>query len=183
MKPFSPSRESAAQTEQERWLTDELKPHEVALRGYLLNSFPSVDADEVIQESYVKLLKARTLGRIASVKAYFFSTARNTAITLFKRGKLYSETPVGELPSWRVLDSAPNPADIADSQHRLEMMGKALDQLPARCRDVMRLAVLEGMSNAEIADELGLAENTVRVHLARGIKRCADYLREQGERR
>jgi len=87
------------------------------------------------------------------------------------------------LPSWRVLDSAPNPADIADGQHRLEMMGKALDQLPARCRDVMRLAVLEGMSNAEIADELGLAENTVRVHLARGIKRCADYLREQGERR
>lgn len=183
MKSVRTARESSEQSEQERWLTDELKPHEVALRGYLVNSFPSVDADDVIQESYVKLLKARALGRITSVKAYFFSTARNTAITLFKRAKLYSETEVSELPPCRVLDTAPTPADVADSGHRLEMLVKALDQLPARCRDVMRLASLDGLSNEEIALKLKMSENTVRVHLARGIKKCADYLREQGEYR
>lgn len=183
MKSFPAARDSASQSEQTRWLANELKPHEVALRGYLLNSFPSVDADDVIQESYVKLLKARALGRIASVKAYLFSTARNTALTLFKRERLYSDTPVSDLPAWRVMDHAPDPAAVADAHQRLKIMGRALDRLPARCRDVMRLAVLGGLSNAEIARELNLAENTVRVHLARGIKKCADYLREQGERR
>lgn len=177
------TRDPSASIEQTRWFAEEVQPHEAALRSYLRNRFPSVDTDDVVQESYLKLLKARTAGKIASTKAYFFSIARNTAITLFHRGKIYSETPVSELPAWRVLDGGPNAADVADGHQRFELMSEAMRQLPPRCRDVLRLAVLRGLSNAEIARELGLAENTVRVHLARGIKKCADYLRQQGERR
>ena len=56
----------------------------------------------------------------------------------------------------------------------------ALDALPRRCAEVMRLAVVDGQSSAEIAARLGLAESTVRVQLARGIARCAGFLRERG---
>lgn len=173
----------AASIEQARWLAEEVQPHEAALRGYLRNSFPSVDVDDVVQESYLKLWKARTAGRIASSKAYFFSIARNTALTLFQRRKLYSDTPVSDLPGWRVLDGRPDASDVTDASQRHELMIEAITRLPPRCREVLRLAVLRGRRNAEIAVELGLAENTVRVHLARGIKKCADFLREQGEAR
>ena len=182
MSPRAKASELSASVDEGRWFSEEVQPHEAALRGYLRNSFPSVDVEDVVQESYLKLLKARAAGRIASTKAYVFSIARNTAISLFHRRRIYSETPVNELPGWRVLDGGPNAAEAAEAGQRFQLVTDALEHLPARCRDVLRLAVLRGQSNAEIAAALGMAENTVRVHLTRGIRKCADYLRERGAR-
>lgn len=168
--------------EHSRWFMKEVHPHEAAVRGYLRNRFPGVDVDDVVQESYLKLLRAKAAGKIASAKAYLFAVARNTAVTLGRRQTIYSATPLNELPDLRVLDGGPDAANAADASQRLALMRDAINQLPPRCRDVMRLAVLRGMGNAEIAAELGLSENTVRVHLGRAIKKCADFLRERGER-
>jgi DNA-directed RNA polymerase specialized sigma24 family protein len=44
---------------------------------------------------------------------------------------------------------------------------------------VLRLAVVCGLSTAEIAAELGMARATVRVQMARGIARCARFVREE----
>jgi len=165
-----------------RWFADEVHPHEAALRGYLRSAFPSLDVDDVVQESYLKLLRTRAAGRIASTKAYLFAIARNTALTLFHRRRIFSATPVSELPDSRVLDAGPDAAQALVARERFDLMSQAIAQLPHRCGEVMRLAVLRGCSNAEIAGILGLAENTVRVHLARGIAKCADYLRARGER-
>lgn len=165
-----------------QWFAEEVRPHEPALRGYLRNAFPSLEADEIMQESYLRLLRARAAGRIVSTKAYLFTIARNTARTLFRRRRLYAEFPVNELPDWRVLAPGPDAAEALVARERIELMSQAIAQLPDRCREVMRLAVVRGYSNAEIAVALGLSENTVRVHLARGIRKCAGYLRADGER-
>ena len=45
----------------------------------------------------------------------------------------------------------------------------------------MRLALVDGLGAIAIAEKLALSENTVRVQLARGIRKCADYLRALGE--
>ncbi len=166
-----------------QWFADEVQPHEPALRGYLRNAFPSLETDEIVQESYLRLLRAHAAGRIDSTKAYLFSIARNTARTLFRRRRLYADIPVNELPDWRVLAPGPDAAEALVARERIELMSQAIARLPDRCREVMRLAVVRGCSNAEIAAALGLSENTVRVHLARGLQKCAGYLRDKGERR
>lgn len=165
-----------------KWFAEEVQQHETALRGYLHSRFPSVDVDDVVQESYLRVFRARAAGRIASTKAYLFAIARNTAITLFQRRRIYSNTPVNELPDWRVLDGGYNAVQTLAASERFELMSQAIAELPDRCREVMRLAVEGGCTNAEIAQTLGLAENTVRVHLSRGIRKCAEFLRARGER-
>jgi DNA-directed RNA polymerase specialized sigma24 family protein len=45
----------------------------------------------------------------------------------------------------------------------------------------MVLALVDGLGAIAIAEKLALSENTVRVQLARGIRKCGDYLREKGE--
>ncbi len=159
------------------WFAAEVQQHEPALRGYLRARFPSLDADEVVQESYLKLLRARAAGGIASTKAYLFSIARNTALTLFRRRRIYADTPLNELPAWRVVADAPDAAETCAGRERHALIAAAIASLPDRCQEVMVLAVLRGCGNAEIAAVLGLSEHTVRVHLARGIRKCADYLR------
>jgi RNA polymerase sigma-70 factor (ECF subfamily) len=164
-----------------RWFAEEVQPHETALRGYLRSHFPSIETDDVVQESYLKLLKARTAGKVTSTKRYFFSVARNTALTIFRRRRIYSDIPVNELPEWRVLDGGPDAAETTDHHLRIALAVEAIGQLPGRCREICRLAAWERLAPSDIATRLGITESTVHVQLARGIMKCAAYLRECGE--
>ncbi|MEO6873588.1 MAG: sigma-70 family RNA polymerase sigma factor [Opitutaceae bacterium] len=170
-------------TDQTQWFSETVQPHESALRAYLQRNFPSTDADDVIQDSYVKLLRAKSSGTIVSAKAYLFSIARNTALNLFRRRRFFSDTPVNELPEWRVLDDRMDSAAAANAHQRLELALEVIDQLPRRCREILQLAVLERLAVPEIAARLGIAESTVYVQLARGVRKCAEHLRSRGEYR
>ena len=181
--PLSTSPASSASADQARWLAEEIQPHEAALRGYLRSKFPSIDTDDVVQESYLKILKSRTSVRVASAKAFLFTVARNTAINIFRRRQFYAETTVNELPSWRVLDGGRDAAESANAQFQLDLAIEAIAALPNRCREVVTLIVVDRLGYAEIAARLGLSEATVRVQTAKGIERIADYIREKGERR
>jgi RNA polymerase sigma-70 factor (ECF subfamily) len=177
-----PAPDPTVSPEQAHWFAEQVHPHETALRGYLRHQFPSVDADDVVQESYLKLLRARAAGQITSAKAYVFAIARHTALTLFhRRRQLYSEVPVNELPGWRVLDGGPDAAEATNARQRLALVADAVDALPPRCREIMHLALVDGLGAIAIAEKLALSENTVRVQLARGIRKCAEYLRARGE--
>lgn len=135
-----------------------------------------------MQESYLKLMRARVPGEIASTKAYFFAVARNTALTIFRRQKIYSETPVTDLPVWRVLDGGRNGAETTNDRQQFDLVIEVIGRLPRRCREIVNLAAVEGLCTAEIAARLSLSEATVRVQMARGILRISDYLAEKGEK-
>ena len=172
----------SASPDQVRLLNEEILPHEAALRGYLRHRFPSLDTDDVVQESYLRFLRARAVGRLASTRAYLFTIARHTALTLLHRRRLYSPAPLSELPASRVVSEAPDAAESLARAERHELMCQAIANLSDRCGEVMRLAVLRGCSNAEIAATLGITESTVRVHLVRGIRLCAEYLQQREAR-
>ncbi len=163
-----------------RWFHEEVQPHEPALRSYLRNRFPSIDADDVVQESYLRLLKVKAAGGVACAKAYVFAIARNTALAVFRRRKFISDVPVNELPDWSILDDGPDAAAITNARQQFALAEAAVEHLPARCREIIRLAAFEGLSPREIAQRLEIAESTVYVQLARGFKKCAEYLRERG---
>ena len=173
---------SAGAVDAERWFAEEVRPHESAVRGYLQNRFPSIDADDVLQESYLKLLRLPFTGRISSAKAYFFAIARNTASRVLRRSRLFSPVRVNELPDTCLVDVGQNGAELANAHQRHALVIAAIDRLPPRCREVLHLAVLQAKSPAEIARALRISENTVRVQMARGIKTCSHYLRTKGER-
>lgn len=180
--PFPRATDAPVSKVQEtEWLISEARAHEPALRGYLQRNFPSLDTDDVVQESYLKLLKARAAGTIASGRAYFFSIARNTALTLFRRNRFYSPTPLNELPESYGVDQGCDAAEAANAHQQYDLVIQAMGRLPLRCREILSLAVLHGLSNAEIAGRMGIAETTVRVQMARGISKCVEYMREKGE--
>ena len=56
---------------------------------------------------------------------------------------------------------------------RLEV---AVERLPPRYRDAVKLSRIEGLSRSEIALRMGLAESTVSTYLAEGLAELADIL-------
>jgi RNA polymerase sigma factor (sigma-70 family) len=172
----------APQSSPSEWFAEKLRPHEPALRGYLRSRFPSLDADDVLQESYLKLLRAGARTPIACTRAYLFAIARNTALTLFRRGRIFSDTPINELPDSLVLDPAADAAAITQRHQQLDLVAAAIAGLPGRCREIVTLALVEGLAHGEIARRLGLAPATVRVQVARGVQRIAEHLRRADRR-
>lgn len=164
-----------------RWFAEEVQPHEGALRSYLRSVFPRFpDIDDLVQESYARLLRAKELGRVSYAKAFLFTTARNAALDFFRRSKIAPIDAVADLAELSVVEDKPDAAEAVNKQQELELLSAAVQTLPDRCRQVLTLRLLYGLSHREIAAELGIAENTVKVQLAKGMRRCADYFHERG---
>src|SRR3954467_7110595 len=72
-----------------RWFDEEVRPHAAALRAWLRARFPSLlDPDDLVQESYLRLLRARKSGAVANTRAFLFTTARNVALDLVRRNRV-----------------------------------------------------------------------------------------------
>jgi RNA polymerase sigma factor (sigma-70 family) len=164
-----------------RWFADEVQPHESALRRWLRGLYPSLpDVDDIVQESYVRLIRARAAGRVGYAKAYLFTTARNFALDLFRRSQVVSFEPVASLGESFVIDDSPGVAEAVSRQQELALLAEAVRALPHRCRQVLTLRLLYGLSHKEIAAELRLSEHTVKAQLAKGMRRCAEYFEARG---
>ncbi len=164
-----------------RWYLDEVQPHESALRGWLRRKFgaPS-DVDDIVQESYLRLLRAREGGKITCVRAYLFGIAHHVAVELFRRRRVLREITGADLHEPRLVDEGADVVERVSAQEELVLATEALKALPERCRTIVILRSFHGYSYREIAAQLGVAEETVRVQMARGIKKCAQFLRERG---
>jgi DNA-directed RNA polymerase specialized sigma24 family protein len=84
MPPSEPTRLPAPSLS--RWFAEEVQPHEPALRAYLQARFPTLgDHDDLVQETYTRLLRAQGNGGVRYPKAFLFTAARNAALDLFRR--------------------------------------------------------------------------------------------------
>jgi RNA polymerase sigma factor (sigma-70 family) len=168
--------------EELHWFNSEVKPHEPALRAYLQKRFPVLsDHDDLVQEAYTRMLNARRSGRQIRVKAFLFTITRNLAIDMFRRRKkaLYHE-PLDESVDMVSLEESADVSVATEREHRHAVLVDAIATLPDRCREVMMLRHLEGLHYKEIGERLGIAPNTVKVHLVKGVRDCATYFRKHG---
>ncbi|MDP3072189.1 MAG: sigma-70 family RNA polymerase sigma factor [Opitutaceae bacterium] len=171
---LAPPRES-------RWFAEEIRPHEVALRAYLRGRFPMVhEVDDLVQETYARLLSARATGRATLTRAYMFVVARNLALDLIRRRRTVKIEFLGNVEELSVVEERPDAAEILSHEQELALLADAMRALPARCGEILRLRRIEGLSHRAIADRLGIAEGTVNAQLAIGVIRCRRYLCAHG---
>ena len=168
-------------SEQDRWFSEEVKPCEPALRAYLLKRFPSLpDHDDLLQETYTRLLRARETGRLTYAKAFLFTAARNVAIDMFRRRRTVQHEAISEFAVQPPLEESPGIVESLDRQQRREVLIQAVASLPERCRQVMMLRHLDGLSYKEIAGRLAISPETVKVHMIKGVRDCTAFFKHHG---
>lgn len=164
-----------------KWFAEEVQPHEASLRSYLRRLFPRFpDVDDLVQESYARLIRAQTTGRVSYVKAFLFTTARNVALDCLRRKQVVSIESVADLAELPIEADEPDVAAAINKQDQLTLLASSVRALPDRCRQVLTLRLMYGYTPKQIAAELGITESTVKVQLAKGMRRCVQYFEERG---
>ena len=173
---------TAAAQRHEHWFAEEVQAHEPVLRAYLHRKFPTLsDVDDLVQESYFRVMRARMKGTLRSAKGFLFETARNAAFDVFRRQRpTVSLDAVVEFDGLSVLEDRPDAAEIVSRDEELALLAEAIESLPNACRQILKLRKIYGLSHKAIAAKLGISERTVNVQVGRGVKRCVDYLEQRG---
>lgn len=168
-------------SEQARWFAEHVLPHEADLRGWLQAQFPTLgDVDDVVQDSYQRLLRVHGTGPVANPRAFVFVTARNFALNQLRRLRRERRDPWIEVELAATLADGANTAESLASAEELGLLVQAIQGLPARCREVMTLRKIYGLSQKEVAARLGIAEHTVEAQSRIGLRKCSEFFRQHG---
>ncbi len=148
------------------------------LRAWLASRFPHLaEIDDIIQDAYTHVLAAHARGTaMQSPKAFLFATARNRAIDLLRAAATHRTEALAENDALNVLDDADGIPETVARNQELELLTQAIQSLPARCRQVLTLRRLYGLSQKEIAARLGISENTVEGQVTIGVRKCTEFL-------
>ena len=168
------------QSDPTQWFTVELAPHEPALRAYLHGLVNPSDIDDLVQETYARLLRAHARGPVEHPRGLLFATARNAARDLFRRRTTANTIPITDFVASRVFDSAPNAAETASRQQETDLLATAIAELPPRCREILVLRKFENLSHREIAEKLGISVHTVEAQLTKALHRCEEFFARHG---
>jgi len=164
-------------SEQARWFSENLQPHEKDLRSWLRRRFPALDSiDDVIQEAYLRALTTQESEDLRCPRAFLFRTAKNLSLNHLKSHEVSRKIPYEETAFSDVVSDAEDPRDtIARNQER-EIMKAAIQSLPQRCRQIMTLNKVYGLSQKDVAKRLNIAPSTVCDQIAIGVAKCTDYV-------
>lgn len=185
MKGSSPRQPDGAD-DAARWFTEQVQPHESALKSWLHARFPwLLEVDDIVQESVLRLWRRRSDASrqpLRSPKNALYAIARNAAIDAARRRAVVEIDSVADIEQLSVLDSA-DVVETVSTRQELEFLADALRELPTRCRQVLTLTKIYGYREREVAERLGVSEHTVRTQVVRGMERCTEYLRRRGVKR
>jgi len=158
--------------------------HTGHLRRFFRRNTPNPsDALDLAQEVYVRLLQAGDAREILDVHAYLFTVARNLAAehALIERRNHARATNLFDPAVQPQLDERltllPTTESDINREQLIVRLKQAMATLPARSRQVLRLTYFEELSQAQIAQRLGLSKTMIRLIHEQALQHCSKHMR------
>ena len=157
--------------ERGQWLARNVLPHEALIRAKLgAVCVYDLDIEDVIQETYTRILSVPSLEAIRYPRQYALQTAKAVIIDHVRHSNVVSITSSGSLETIDVSVPEANTEERLEYREEIIAVADALAQLPKTCRETLILRRIEGLSQREVAQRLKISEKTVEKHMANGVK-------------
>lgn len=140
----------------------------------------SILADDIVQDVFVKIWRKRDLlPTVEKFDAYLFITARNELIDVLR--KKVEHVPLEGHYDLREEGSMVPDAALSFKESEA-LVHEAISKLPPQQQRIYRLSRIEGRSQQEIASELGISVNTVKVHMNKALHFIRQHLSENTDK-
>ena len=155
--------------ERAHWLARNVLPHEPLIRARLKKVYVAdLDVDDVIQEMYARILSAPNMESIRYPRQYAIQTARAIIIDHLRRSRVISIDSCGSLEQLDIALPETSPEERIEFRDEIQEVANVLAQLPKICWETLILRRVEGLSQKEAAQRLGVSEKKAEYYLARG---------------
>lgn len=131
-------------------------------------------AQDLAHDTFVRVLESASES-VELPRAYLHQMARNIAVDGFRREALRDAKEQAAVPP--SLSETGDPEQYMRAIQLAESVEKALQELPLNCRKVFVWQKIDGLTQAEIAERLGLSKNMVEKYMIRTLR----HLRERVE--
>ena len=130
-------------------------------------------AEDILQDTWLKLDKARTGGPIDNPGGYITQVARNALTDQHRKDRRRGEID-DELNEvlWEKQDTV-SPERILIGREAVRAVETILAELPERTRQIFLMNRIDGISHRKIASQLGISDEAVYYHIRRALERLA----------
>jgi len=144
--------------------------HDEALRRYFARrGLTRDDADDLIQEVYLRLVRQDDVGSIRCAQAFIFTTAANLLRDRYRRHQCHGPLLALDDDHPDIPAEGFDPERSAECSQLLQAMCEVIDALRPATRRVFLGHRLRGQSYAELAHELGVSISMVEKHMISAI--------------
>ena len=134
------------------------------------------DAEDAVQESYLRAWKAFAQFRGEDSRAWLLAIVRNTCHSLGRKNKRQDMQTIEEFDDAPLAGETWDPRALLDRKIDAAELREAIDSLPDEFREVLVLRELEELSYKQIATVLKVPLGTVMSRLARGRAKLQEIL-------
>ncbi|MDR1814806.1 MAG: RNA polymerase sigma-70 factor [Tannerella sp.] len=140
-------------------------------------------AEDMVQDVFLNILtkKVEFEPDEAKIEKYLMSAVHNSCLNALKHQSVVQEHTtmlINELKMEELL-SDEQPEEQWINRERMEELYAAIESLPEKSREVVKLSYLENKKSTEIAAMLNLSKKTVESHLYKGMKRLRAFYKQQ----
>ena len=168
--------------EKGRWLARNVLPHERLIRARLSRCrVYGLEVDDVIQEMYARIVSLPSLESIKYPRQYAIQTAVAIVIDYVRRSRIISINSGGLLEKLQVASGEASPEEQIEFREEIAQIAQFLACLPRTTRETLILRRVEGLSQRQTADRLGISVKTVEKHMARGVSMLIEMFGKGGK--
>ncbi|WEK37502.1 MAG: sigma-70 family RNA polymerase sigma factor [Candidatus Pseudobacter hemicellulosilyticus] len=125
-------------------------------------------AEDIVADCFIQVFaRKEDFPSLGQLQAFLYTAARNAALNHLKAQKRHEDIHQAMGKSTDPFTTDAEQAYI--KAEALQAIFLEIEKLPPQCRQVVRLAIVEGKKAQEIADELGMAYQTVLNQKAKGL--------------
>jgi RNA polymerase sigma-70 factor (ECF subfamily) len=137
-------------------------------------------AQDLTQQAFLRFWeKRKTLNVNQTPKQYLFSIGHNLFIDYYRRSNTRMEI-IANLKH-RALQEQFEETPSDHLQTRIDKLHTIIEQLPPRCKEVLKLNKFEGLKYQEIADYLHISKKTVENQMGLAFQKIREHFKNDDE--